>query len=567
MQELGNMDSTMILTALLMLAAGIGVFLMSCDMLSSNLESISSTKLRAMFSKASKSKIRGVGIGAVSTAAIQSSGATSVLVIGFVNAGIMSLPLAASVIYGANIGTTITAQIVALGSFGNSISMTAVFSSLAGVGAFMNLFAKSDKYKKIGGIIAGFGLLFVGLSLMSDSMEGFAELPEVKEFLASIDNVILLVILGMLLTALVQSSSVVTGIAVVMVAQGMISLDQGIYLTMGSNIGSCIVAIIAGFTSGLNAKRTALIHLLFNTFGVVLFVLAGQVLGIFDLSYGMFFQNLFPDMGAVQLAMFHTFFNCTTVIIMLPLTEKLISLVMKILPDKQFDEPVDDSVPHFFYINDYMLRTPAIAVEQVKNEIINMSRLAMENFRSAYKMIQTMDFSEMETFKKNEAQIDFLNKEVARFLVKLSNLPLSRNDSIYISTAYRSITDLERIGDYAENIMEYAEKMKETNEGFSDIAKAEIVKVEQLVEDLYDKVLVAYSMADNRSMEMAYDIEEQIDHFTDSMAENHIRRLNEGVCTLDVGAKYLALASDTERVADHLINFGKTIRDLKHSIS
>ena len=557
------MDSTMILTALLMLVAGIGVFLISCNMLSSNLESISSSKLRAMFSKASKSKVRGVGIGAVSTAAIQSSGATTVLVIGFVNAGIMSLPLAASIIYGANIGTTITAQIVALGSFGDSISMTAIFSAFAGIGAFMNLFAKSDKYKKIGGIVAGFGLLFVGLSLMSDSLEGFAELPEVKEFLASIDSIILLLLLGVILTAIVQSSSVVTGIAVVMVAEGMISLDQGIYLTMGSNIGSCIVAIIAGFTSGLNAKRTALIHLLFNTFGVILFVIIGYIVSPFGFSYGMLFQSLFPDMGAVQLAMFHTFFNCVTVIIMLPLTNKLISLVMKILPDKHIDEPVDDSVPHMFYINDYMLKTPAIAVEQVKNEIINMSRLAMDNFRSSYNMIMTMDFTDLEEFRKNEEQIDYLNKEVARFLVKLSNLPLSKSDSIYISTAYRSITDLERIGDYAENIMEYAEKMKETNEGFSNIAKAEIEKVEKLVEDLYDKILVAYSMKDNRSLEIAYDIEEQIDIFTDEMAENHIKRLNEGVCTLDVGAKYLALASDTERVADHLINFGKTIRDLK----
>ena len=557
------MDSTMILTALLMLAAGIGVFLISCNMLSSNLESISSSKLRAMFSKASKSKLRGVGIGAVSTAAIQSSGATTVLVIGFVNAGIMTLPLAASIIYGANIGTTITAQIVALGSFGNTISMTAIFSAFAGVGAFMNIFCKSDKYKKIGGIVAGFGLLFVGLSLMSDSMEDFAKLPEVMDFLASIDNILLLVLLGVILTAIVQSSSVVTGIAVVMVAGGMITLDQGIFLTMGSNIGSCVVAVIAGFTSGLNAKRAALIHLLFNTFGVVIFLIVSVILGWFGLGYGMFFESMFPGMGAVQLAMFHTFFNCVTVIIMLPLTAYLIALVMKILPDRHVEAPVDDSVPHLYFVNDLMLKTPAIAVEQVKNEIINMSHLAMGNFSRAYNMIKTLDFSEAEAFKADEEKIDFLNKEVARFLVKLSNLPHSRTDSIYISTAYRSITDLERIGDYAENIMEYAEKMKETGEGFSNVAMEEIIQVEAMVGELYENILAAYTNVDNRSLEIAYDIEEKIDDFTSKMSKNHICRLNEGVCTLDVGAKYLALASDTERVADHLINFGKTIRDLK----
>ncbi len=557
------MDAVTILTALLMLVAGIGVFLMSCNMLSSNLESISSSKLRAMFSKASKSKLRGVGIGAVSTAAIQSSGATTVLVIGFVNAGIMTLPLAAAIIYGANIGTTVTAQIVALGSFGSSISMTAIFSAFAGIGAFMSLFAKRDKYKKIGGIIAGFGLLFVGLSLMSDSMEGFAQLPEVKEFLASIDNVILLVILGALLTAVVQSSSVVTSIAVVMVGGGMISLDQGIYLTMGSNIGSCIVALIAGFTSGLNAKRTALIHLLFNTFGVVVFVTVGFLIAPFDLGYGMLFESIFPGMGQVQLAMFHTFFNCVTVAIMLPLTNYLIALVTRILPDKYVETPVDESQPHLFYLNDYMLKTPAIAVEQVKNEIINMSSLAMDNFRLAYRMVQTSDLSEVKKFEATEEQIDFLNKEVARYLVRLSNLPLSRMDSMYLSTAYRTITDLERIGDYAENIMEYAIKMKETEEVFSNVARAEIAEVEQLVEQLYEKILEAYLSRDRRALEEAHDIEEKIDKFTDEMAEGHICRLNEGVCTLEVGAKYLALASDTERVADHLINFGNTIKDLK----
>lgn len=557
------MDTTMILTALLTLAAGIGVFLISCNMLSSNLESISSSKLRALFSKASKSKLRGVGIGAVSTAAIQSSGATSVLVIGFVNAGIMTLPLAAAIIYGANIGTTITAQMVALGSLGDSISMTVIFSGFAGVGAFMSLFAKSDKFKKIGGIVAGFGLLFVGLSLMSESMKEFATLPEVKHFLASIENIILLLLLGVLLTALVQSSSVVTGIAVVMVGGGMLTLDQGIYLTMGSNIGSCIVAIIAGFTSGLNAKRTALIHLLFNTFGVIIFVIAGFVLNMFGISYGEMFSSWFPNMGEIQLAMFHTFFNCVTVAIMLPLTNALIAVVMRILPDKQEEIVHDDSVPHLYYITERMLRTPSVAIEQLKNELINMSRLAMENFRSSYKMIQTMDFSNLETFRANEVQINFLNKEIARYLVRLSNMPLSHSDSVYLSTAYRTVTDLERIGDYAENIIEYAQKMEATKEGFSPIAMAEIVKVEGMVEELYDKVLVAYSMRDNSSLEMAYDIEEHIDDFTNQMAENHIKRLNEGICTLDAGAMYLALASDTERVADHLINFGKTIRDIK----
>ena len=273
------MDSTTAVTAVLALIAGIGVFLIACSMVSSNIESLSGSRLRRLFEKTSDNKLAGVGIGAATTAAIQSSGATTVMIIGFVNAGMISLGLAAAMIYGANIGTTITAQIVALGMLGqNSVSLSAIFASLAGVGAFINIFAKKDKTKKIGGILTGFGLLFVGLILMTDSMTDVASSDIVQDLLANIDNIFLLLLIGILLTALVQSSSVITSLAIAMLFAGLIDLEQGIYLTMGSNIGSCVVAIMAGFTSGKNAKRTALIHLLFNVTGVIIFVIAGFII-------------------------------------------------------------------------------------------------------------------------------------------------------------------------------------------------------------------------------------------------------------------------------------------------
>ena len=292
------MDSISVMTSVLTLLAGIGIFLIACTMMSSNLESISGSKLKALFSKASKSKLLGVGIGALGTAAIQSSGATTVMVIGFVNAGIMSLAQAATMIYGANIGTTITGQIVALGMFGdNTLSTTVIFSALAGVGAFILAFSKADKWKKIGGILAGFGMLFVGLSMMSSSMEAFAELDSVKLFLASIDNALLLVVIGAILTAIIQSSSVMTSITIAMVVTGLISLDQGIFLTMGSNIGSCVVALIAGITGSRNAKRTSLIHLIFNISGVVVFMIVSGILtlvGGSEAGFGFMFEKLFP---------------------------------------------------------------------------------------------------------------------------------------------------------------------------------------------------------------------------------------------------------------------------------
>ena len=263
-------------------------------------------------------------------------------------------------------------------------------------------FAKKETTKNWAGVITGFGLLFVGLMMMANSMMDFAQLPEVVDFLSSIDNIIILLIIGILLTALVQSSSVVTTLAITMVVTGLIDLNQGIYLTMGSNIGSCVVAILAGFSGGLNAKRTAVIHLLFNVFGVLIFVIAGFILGFFDISYAGIFESLFPDVPSTQLAMFHTVFNVITVIIMLPLTNRLVNTVTKIVPEKESDKETGEFVPRLHYLNNYMLRTPPMAVQQVMNEVLNMSQIAMENYRIACHMIRTMDFEEMDKFCNNE---------------------------------------------------------------------------------------------------------------------------------------------------------------------
>ena len=549
-------------TAILSLMAGIGVFLIACMIMSTNLESLGSSRLKKLFEKTSDNKLAGVGIGAATTAAIQSSGATTVMIIGFVNAGMISLGLAAAMIYGANIGTTITAQIVALGMFGqNTVSLSAIFAALAGVGAFINIFAKKDKTKKIGGILTGFGLLFVGLILMTDSMTEVAKDQVVQDFLSDIDNVILILLIGILLTALVQSSSVITSLAIAMLFAGLIDLEQGIYLTMGSNIGSCVVAIMAGFTSGKNAKRTALIHLLFNVTGVIIFVIAGFIItGLGGPSYSDMFEFVFPGAPETQLAMFHTFFNVVAVIIMLPLTGMLIKLVTRIIPDRPDDEQ-ENNVPHMYFINSYMLRTPPIAVQQIKKEIINMARIAEENFNLSCYMISTKDLTDIEKFRNNENQLNYLNKGIVHYLVKLSSMDLSAKDSLYISTAYHSVTDLERIGDYAENIVEYTERFIENGESFSEFAIADIEKVRLLIQDLYESVMESYTKVDLEELKHAFEIEEQIDIVTDKMVDDHIERLNNGTCTAGVGAEYLLLVSNAERIADHFMNVGKTIRE------
>ena len=561
------MGTTAVLSAIFTLLAGIGIFLIACQMMSTNLESASSDKLKKLFAKASKSKLLGVGIGTFGTAAIQSSGATTVMTIGFVNAGIISLSQAATIIYGANIGTTITAQIVALGMFGgsNSLSTTIVFSAFAGVGAFMALFSNKSTGQTWGGILSGFGMLFVGLSLMSSSMSDFASLDRVKTFLAAISNPILLVLIGAIFTAIIQSSSVMTSIALTMVVTGLINLEQGIFLTMGSNIGSCVVAILAGMASGKNAKRTALIHLLFNCSGVVIFLFVGWILNLVSggsFNFGVMFERMFPAAPQTQLAMFHTFFNVITVLIILPLNDFLVSLVCKAIPDSKEVETVGGF--RLKYVDDNMLRTPPLAVAQTKREIIRMADLAMENFDRAINIITTLDFKEYDEFNQTEEELNFINRALVDFVVKLSNkTALSEHDHIYLSTTFRSIRDLERVGDYAENIVEYARDLSETGSSFSPDARNEIYRLKKMIEDLFSNVMGAYTDEDMGKMAQANVIEEQIDDFTKMMEDNHVARMNAGVCTPSVGVHYLELSSDTERIADHLINVAKSIRSLK----
>ena len=549
--------------AILTLLAGIGVFLVACQMMSAHLEAVSSKRLKQLFSKTGKNKWLGVGIGTVGTAAIQSSGAVTVMVIGFVNVGILSLAQAATIIYGANIGTTVTAQLVALGMFGtNSISTTVIFAAFAGVGAFMNLFSKRNTTKQIGGILTGFGLLFVGLSMMSDAMDDFAALDSVKRFLAGINNVVLLVLVGAVLTAIIQSSSVMTSIAITMVVSGLITLDQGIYLTMGSNIGSCVVAVIAGLTSGTSAKRMALIHLIFNVMGVVLFLLIGLLLRMTtggDWSFGQLFERLFPAAPQLQLAMFHTVFNICTMLVAMPLTNALVNLACRIVSEPPV---INDRVPHLRFLNEQMLRTPVIAIRQMKAEIENMAEQAILNFRRSIHIVTTMDFSMVEEFRKTEIQLNYLNKELVDYSVKLSGMRLNNFDQRYLSSTIRSVSDLERIGDYAENIVEYAEALKEQNATFSEEAVSEILKMEQLILALYKETMQAYHKLDLQALERANQIEEEIDDYTEQMERNHIDRLVKGVCTPSVGAEYLSLAQNSERIGDHLTNVGKTIRDL-----
>ena len=564
-----------IITALLGLLAGIGVFLVAIKLISNNLESAGGNRLKALFAKTSKSNLLGVGIGTAATALVQSSGATSVMAIGFVNAGIMALTQAAAIVLGSNLGTTITGQIVAIGFLGNGTSMisaSVILAALAGIGAFITYFAKRGKIKRLGSLLSGFGLLFLGLNTMSGSMKMFTGTDSpIRDFIQGINfpgYEIVLVFVGILLTAVMQSSSVTSSIAITMYASGLITINQGIFLILGSNVGAVVVALLATLGANVNAKRLAIFHLITNIVRVFLFVAVAMAIAYASgqqHTVGHLFERMFPEVPAFQLSMFHTIFNAVTVLMLIPLIKPFVKLTEKMLPERvRIAEEKKEFVPRLFYIDEHLLKTPPIAMQQTKNEIVNMAEIAMRNFNLACDIVCSLNFDDAEQFKHNEEQLNFLNREIVRFIVKLSGTQLTGHDHLYLSTAFHTITDLERIGDYAENIVEYAEKLKAADEAFSETAVKEIRNLQQCIDDLFQKVMKAYVSKDFLALAEADNIEDQIDDLTDQMAENHIQRLADGTCTPDVGAHYLSLCSNAERVADHFINVGKTIRDFNN---
>lgn len=559
------MNTIEIITHIMELVAGVGVYMIACSMISTNLEAVSSDRLKKLLSKVSKNKLVGVAIGALATIIIQSSGATTVMTIGFVNAGIISLSQAATLIFGGEIGTTITGQIVALGLFnGGIIDITILFSAMAGIGVFINMFAKKDNTRYIGDIISGFGLLFIGLSMMSDSMNSFAMMPELKMFLSRIDNILILVIAGALITAAIHSSSAMTSIAITMVAARLISLEQGIYITLGANIGTCFTGALAAMSSSANAKRTSLIQLIFNAGGVVLLLVSDVVIKLVTnntFSYGIMFERMFPDTPQIQLAMFHTFFNIASVLIVLPLSDQLVKLSQRLVADDKGSEETE----RFHFVDEHMLSTPSIAVSQVKKEIINMAKIANDNFNIAIDIITSQDYKYLENFRSNERELNFLNQNLVDFIVRLTGMSnISQKDYLYLSSTYRSISDFERIGDYSENIVEYAENLKQQKETFSKEALSEIEQIRGFINDLYKVTIEIYESGKRSGFKKAKKIEENIDELSKQMSENHIQRLNKGICSALVGAQYLKLSSDVERIGDHLININDHNYEISH---
>ncbi|MEG0133681.1 Na/Pi cotransporter family protein [Clostridium sp.] len=534
------MESLMIIIKLM---GGLGLFIYGMKLMGDGLENAAGEGLKTILEKVTKNPLIAVLVGAIVTAVIQSSSATTVMVVGFVNAGIMNLAQAAGIIMGANIGTTITAQLVAFKL--DTIAPLFVF-----FGAFMVMFAKGKKRKDIGNIVLGFGILFTGMGMMSGAMKPLTQSPIFQQILLTVgDNMFLGILAGAVLTAILQSSSATTGILLAIATTGAISINVALPIIFGCNIGTCITAMIATIGTNKTAHKAAMLHLIFNLGGTLLFipVLLSGILGDFV-------SKISPDDVSRQIANSHTVFNIVNTIVMLPLTGILIKIVNKIIPGE--DEKEDHGVK---YIDDRLLETPVIAAGQVAKETIRMANKAKKGLELAMKAFDNNDIKLVEKVYENEKVINMLDEAITTYLVKLSKCELSDKEQGIVSATFHTVIDIERIGDHADNIAGLASQKIAKNLEYSDQA------IQQLY-TMYDSTIKAIDIAiesyANRDIEMAKSIEEvesNIDRLQKKYRELHIKRLYDGTCNAYAGAIFLDVISNFERVGDHSTNIAESV--------
>lgn len=547
-----------LLKSILMLLGGLGVFLVGLKMMGDSLESMAGDKLKKLFNKISNNRFAGVSIGAATTMVIQSSSATTVMVVGFVNAGVFTLTQATAIIMGANIGTTITGWI---SSFQN-LPITAFCAALACVGAFMML-SKKNNIRSIGCALAGIGSIFVGLSVMSSSMKMLQSNQGVVDLFANTKNAFVLLLLGASITAIIQSSSATTSILITLGSTGLMSLDNALFVTLGINIGTCVTALLASIGANTNAKRASLIHLLFNCIGSLIFF-------IFTISTPMadWIRAILPGDNSVgmQIALFHTVFNITTTLLLLPFVKQLTGLATIIIKDKKPKKVAEkDTVCQLKYLDDRLIATPTIALLMARKEIINMAEIAKINLDVAIKTITTLELSEYDEFDKRETFINFANSSITKYLVNISSENISYNHEKELSTYYHVLSDLERVGDYAENIMEYSKSLINHNANFSDIAITKILDMKEKINELYSVVLDGFNNKDISNLALMNKIEDSIDDCRENFAKEHITRLENQLCTAEAGSVFLSLINNMERIADHICNVFLSMKSYVHA--
>ena len=532
---------------ILTLLGGLGLFLFGVSFMSQGLQKAAGAKLRSILEAMTKNKIIAVLFGALFTAIIQSSGATTVMAVSFVNTGIMTLSQSVGIIFGANIGTTITSQLVAF-------NLTGIAPLILFVGAVLMMFGKRPMEKKIGEVILGFGALFMGISMMKDAMSGLREYQNVLNILGSLNNPVLGILLGVLITVVVQSSSVTVSILLLMASQGLVALPICFYVVLGCNIGSCTPAVLASLDAKKDAKRAAAIHVMFNVFGMV-------IIGIL-LAFGMkHFESFILQISGSDVgrcvANADTFFKIFQTIMFLPVSNQFVALTKRMIPG----EDVEKKEYQFLYIGKQNIFSPSTAVVETTQEIERMGTMALTNLNLSMEAFFDGDEEKIAKVYETEKQIDFLSHELTDYLVKINQLQLPVVDAKRIGGLFHVVSDIERIGDHAENIVDFAVKCKEENLEFTKKASKEIQEMHKKAVVIVEEAMEMFVTLDEKNLPDILQLEENIDFMERELQQNHVKRMAKGKCSPMSGIIFTDLITGLERVADHATNIAFSILD------
>ena len=544
-----------LIQSLIWLLAGVGIFIVGMNFLSDALEKSAGSGMKSLLEKISNNRFSGVGIGAGTTAIIQSSSATSVMVIGLVNAGVMTLMQATPIIMGANIGTTITGVLVALKN--DYFNMLMYFLAFAGV---MMGFFKKEKIKLAGLLCSGLGLIFVGLNIMG-SEDAFKN-PLIMDMFTSVFEQInfplVLILVGAIFTALIQSSSAATGVVITMVGTGVLPLDLALFIILGANIGTCLTALLASVGANANSKRVALIHFTFNTIGTAVFT---ALIWIFKEPAVNLLVTMFPGDDPMSLQMrvsaFHVVFNVTTTLILLPFVKQLVDYSCFVIKDKKGTE----EKMMFKYVDERLLSTPHVALTQVKKEIEYMFDLVEENTTLALVSVNSGSAEYDDTIRSNEKIINFTNNSLTKFLIELSTTNMDKTHERVIGSYFHVLNDLERIGDHAENLHEIGIEMMERKIAFSDKARIEIGEMSANIIEMFHVSKDIFENLNKDKLPTLAKLEESVDEQKKELIASHFARLAEGNCHVDVSPYFSSVIVGFERMGDHLVNVGYSINN------
>lgn len=536
---------------------GLALFLYGMTMMSNGLELAAGNKMKSILEKLTSNRFLGVGVGALITALIQSSSATTVMAVGFVNSGLMKLENAVWVIMGANIGTTITGQLIA-------IDITALAPIIAFIGVALIAFFKSKKLDAYGGIIAGLGILFMGMEMMSSSMAPLRTMPEFVQIITKFENPFIGILVGAIFTAVIQSSSASVGILQALAKSGVITLPSAIYVLFGQNIGTCITAVLASIGTERNAKRTTIIHLSFNIIGTVLFVAISMLT-----PFASFMQSLTPTNVPSQIANVHTVFNVVTTIVLLPLGHQLVKLSYLVLPEVEGQEEKMDLkyLDFSIFTNDYHIGTSAIVNTQLFNETQNMLTVATDNVRRSFELMINYDENRYQRLIKNEEYINYLNKEVIRYTTNAISTEFPIEGSQTIGVFLKITADIERIGDHAVNIAQRAQKMYEEDVHFSIEAMEEIGIMSSLTNHILDELKILSHEELHDIVDKVDVIEENIDVTTYEFSTHQLERLKDKKCTPENSVVFTKTLTDFERIGDHGLNIAKNFSQLEEVVT